>query len=421
MNHSENVDHDAVLRARTMLLGSGRLRRSQEVEAYRVLAKVSPAAYLPKLVQALVQYTYEPGFRDRPDLRVVVHAEAAEAARGLDASEEQGARLLCTALHAYQHTLFLLGRRTEGLAVCEELAEVARLSMAVRGAKRNRHGGRLATRLAEEGQHSEAADVHASDDRAARALRSESSFADLVAWSAALDAAGRHQEALEVFARLVDDTRRGTEEGSAPRALLVWALVHRSGMLDAAGRGGEAAADRREVLALLDRLARSGDSGDTGDLLARWATLFALSGRAVEPAGSREAPGPPLGHELCHWSHETFDAHFEGFPAHGSEAAGPPWAGSLPGTAIAHYRLTLRSALFQVRDPGRFEESLRPLFDEGVALAHRRPTDPCARVRALTDRAMFLVAVKRYEEAHADFLEAVALQDGTAPAIVTRT
>ncbi|MFF8837045.1 hypothetical protein [Streptomyces sp. NPDC015130] len=407
MNHSENVDHDAVLRARTMLLGSGRLSRSQEVDAYRVLARVSPAAYLPKLVRALTSYDYEPGFRDRPEVRIVWYAEAAEAARGLDTSEHAGATLLCSALNAYQHTLFVLGRRSEGLAVCEELAEVGRRSLAVRGAARNGFGGRLAAVLAEEGRHGEAADVCALD---ARAARSGPSFGDLVAWSAALDAAGRHEEALEVTARLVDDTRREAEEGSAPRALLVWGLVHRSRMLDAAGRGAEAGADRREVLVLLDRLARSGDSGDPGDLRARWATLLALSGRAGEPAGSREAPAPPLGHELRNWSNDTLKAYFDGVPARAEEGGEPT-----PDTpALDHHRLTLRSALFQLRHPLEFEEALRPLFDEGVALARRRTADPGACVRALTDRSTFLVAVGRYEEARADFREAVAVLDAEA-------
>ncbi|MFD3994620.1 hypothetical protein [Streptomyces sp. NPDC058548] len=416
MNHSENVDHDAVLRARTMLLGSGRPSLSQEVQAYRVLAKVSPAAYLPKLVAALARYGYEPGFRDHPLPRLALHAEAAEAARRLDVTETNGARLLCQALDAYQYTLFLVGRREEGMAVCEELAEVGRRTLEQRGAARNRYGSRLAAVLAEEGRHDEAADVCARD------ARSGPSFGDAVARSAELDAAGRHGEALEVFAELVDATRRGAEEGSVPWALLVWALVHRSRMLDAAGHRREAGADRREVLTLLDGLARTGDSGDPGDLLPCWADLFALSGRDVEPAGSREAPGPPFGHGLRVWSHATIEAYFDGIPALGAEAAGRPGSGGLPDQVTAHYRLTLRSGLFALRHRERFEKSLRPLFDEGVALAGRLPGDPGASVRALTDRSMFLVAAKRYEEARADFTEAARLLDSTTPhPIVTRT
>ncbi|MFJ3309968.1 hypothetical protein ACIPSA_44600 [Streptomyces sp. NPDC086549] len=72
MDHSEKVDQDAVLRARTMLLGSGRLSLARQIEAYRVLAKVGPLTYLPKLCDALVFYGYEPEFRDRPDIRLAL-------------------------------------------------------------------------------------------------------------------------------------------------------------------------------------------------------------------------------------------------------------------------------------------------------------------------------------------------------------
>ncbi|MEV6331280.1 hypothetical protein [Streptomyces sp. NPDC051909] len=53
------IDHDAVLRARVLLLGSRQLGAWddiswEEVLAYRVLAEVSPKAYLPKLVDGLL-------------------------------------------------------------------------------------------------------------------------------------------------------------------------------------------------------------------------------------------------------------------------------------------------------------------------------------------------------------------------------
>lgn len=381
-----------------------------------MLAKVSPAAYLPKLVRAL--NAYGPGFRDRPDVRLALDAEAAEAARRLDVTETNGARLLCQALHAYQHALFFVGRRKEGLAVCEELAEVGRRTLEQRAAARNGYGRRLAAVLAEEGRHGEAADVCALD---ARAARSGPSFGDSVARSAELDAAGRHGDALDVFAELVDATRRGAEEGSDPQALLVWALVHRSRMLDAAGHCREAGADRREVLTLLDRLARTGDSGDPGDLLPGGPICSPC------PAGP---PSPP--HPWRHRGRRSAMSSVSGRAPRSTRTSTasrpskqrPPRLGSggLSDQVTAHYRLTLRSGLFQVRHPQRFEESLRPLFDEGVALARRLPEDPGASVRALTDRAMFLVAAKRYEEAHSDFAEAVALLARIVPpSIVTRT
>ncbi|MFF9622287.1 hypothetical protein [Streptomyces griseosporeus] len=64
---------------------------------------------------------------------------------------------------------------------------------------------------------------------------------------------------------------------------------------------------------------------------------------------------------------------------------------------------------------------LRPLFTEGVALARRLAarTGPqrgrAVPARALTDRAMFLLAARRYGEAYDDFREVVALLDRAGP------
>ncbi|MFZ4300768.1 hypothetical protein ACOZE3_23005 [Streptomyces cinereoruber] len=84
-----------------------------------------------------------------------------------------------------------------------------------------------------------------------------------------------------------------------------------------------------------------------------------------------------------------------------------------------HHRLTVRSALFRENRTHRIEEALRPLFDEEVALARRAAE---GLPRALTDRAMFLVAAKRYGEARADFAEVVGPLDGAdRTPIVTAT
>lgn len=53
------IDHDEVLRARALLLGSGRPSRAQLLGAYRVLAEVSPKAYVPKSVDALPALRHE--------------------------------------------------------------------------------------------------------------------------------------------------------------------------------------------------------------------------------------------------------------------------------------------------------------------------------------------------------------------------
>ncbi|MFC8583399.1 hypothetical protein ACFUGD_02315 [Streptomyces sp. NPDC057217] len=222
-----------------------------------------------------------------------------------------------------------------------------------------------------------------------------------------------------VFTGLVDDTRRKTESDSAPLARLVWELVHRSRMLDAAGRHGEAGADRREALAVLDRLAESGEPRGWSNILSWWTTLYALSARAVEPPASPEAPAPASGTHLHHWSWDVRTAHFDGIPALEAEAARLAAAGRLTELRTVHHRLTARSALFHENRTHRIEEPLRPLFDEEVALARRAAE---GLPRALTDRAMFLLAAGRYEEARADFAEAVGpLEGADRTPIVTAT
>ncbi|MEV7502683.1 hypothetical protein [Streptomyces sp. NPDC093018] len=102
------IDHDEVLRARVLLLGSGRPSRAQLLGAYRVLAEVSPKAYLPRLVDALLALRRES--RD-PQMEVALAAEASRAARRTEAGAPDRAERLCRALDAYQASLFALGRR----------------------------------------------------------------------------------------------------------------------------------------------------------------------------------------------------------------------------------------------------------------------------------------------------------------------
>ncbi|MFF3842992.1 hypothetical protein [Streptomyces sp. NPDC001930] len=423
MNHSENVDHDAVLQARTMLLGSDRPSLSQEVQAYRVLARVSPASYLPKLATALASYGYEFGDRDGMELRLSLHAEAADAARRIEADEPNRTRSLCDALDSYQRTLLTVGRRAEAFAVCEEMAEAGRLGFE-RGQVASPGYGhdRLAKMLAEEGRHGEAAEVCGRDG--AR-QGPEVCFWTTVEWAAELEAAGRHDDALTAFTGLVDRTRTEAEAEKTSLANLVWELDHRSRMFDTAGRRAEAGEDRQEVLRLLARLTEAGEPRRLSGILSWWATLFALSGRAAEPAASREAPRPPLGADFIHWSPDMKESYLGEIAALEIQVAERAGAGRLHEAVEAHHRLVRRSAVLHQQRTYRIEEPLRPLFDDGVALARRVPGAPGTIARSLTDRAMFLVAAERYGEAHADFAEAVALLDGadgaTRTPIVTRT
>ncbi|MFC9815689.1 hypothetical protein ACFVJM_26885 [Streptomyces virginiae] len=385
------INHDAVLRARVLLLGSGRLGLLEQVDAYRVLAEVSPKAYLPKLVDALLLMSY----RSRvPEVDLALTTEAVEAARRIEAGVPARAERLCRALDAYQRALFTLGRRAEGRAACEEMAAAGQ-------------NGRLATALAEEGRFREAAELN---EAAARSGAPEVSFWTMVEWAANLEGAGLHDAASAVFRELLDDTRRKAAEQRTALAILTWELVHLSRMRETAGHGADAAAARQEALTVLEELATQGEPKDWSSILGWWVTLFALSGRGAEPAASAAAPMPPFGTDLDRVS-ATRDAFLGTLPALEAEAAALREAGRLPQLVDVRRRISIREAVRKGTHPYRFADRFQPHFDEGVALARRLPDDPARLARALTDRSMFFAAARTFEPAYADFAEAVTLLD----------
>ncbi|MFF7505172.1 hypothetical protein ACFZBM_38050 [Streptomyces lavendulae] len=383
------IDHDAVLRARVLLLGSGRPSRAELVGAYRVLAEVSPKAYVPKLVDALLALHYE--LRD-PKAAVALTAEASRAARGMEAGAPNRAQLLRRALDDHQASLFALGRRAEGRAVCEELAEAGRSEALTRA-------------LAEEGRFEEAAEL---DEEAARNGIPEHSFWNRVRWAANLEGAGLHDAAATVFRELLAETRREAAEQRTALAILTWELVHFSRMRETAGDGASAAAARREALSVLEELAAKGEPKTWSCILAWWSTLFVLSGRAAEPAASPESPMPPFGTRHG-WSDDVRDGFLGMLPGLEAEAARLRGAGRLPELADVQRRIATRAAVREGDHPHLFEERFTPYFDEAVTLARRLPDAPGRLARALTDRSMFLVAARSFGPAHADFTEAAAL------------
>lgn len=120
MNSPGNVDQDKVLRARTMLLGSGELSHQQEVDAYRTLAQVSPLSYLPRLARALLMVGDQ--LRDKPETELALYAEAVAAARAIGETEPKRTELLMEVLDAYQRQLYATGRQAEAIEVREEMA-----------------------------------------------------------------------------------------------------------------------------------------------------------------------------------------------------------------------------------------------------------------------------------------------------------
>ncbi|MFB7675404.1 hypothetical protein ACFC26_28735 [Kitasatospora purpeofusca] len=385
------IDHDAVLRARVLLLGSGRLWPEDLVGAYRVLAEVSPRVYGPKLVDTLLTLCYQS--RD-PKVDLGLSEEAYRAARRLEAGEPGRAERLCRALDAYQASLFALGRRAEGRAICEELAEAGRSE-------------RLATVLAEEGCFGEAAQL---DEAAARKGSPDQSFWDLVQWAANLEGAGQCDAASAVFRELLAETRREAVEEGTGLPVLVLELVHLARMRESVGDGAGAAAARREALEVLEGLADTGGPRSSNGLVERWSTLFVLSGRAAEPAASPESPMPPFGTERG-WSRDVREGFLGMQPGLEAEAAELREAERLPELVDVLRRISIRAAVRDGDHHYRFEERFAPRFDEGVTLARRLPDDPARLARALTDRSMFLVAARSFERAHADLAEAAALLD----------
>ncbi|WP_406863892.1 hypothetical protein ABZO31_27055 [Streptomyces sp. HUAS MG47] len=391
-----NFDHDAVLRARVLLLGSERPDLLEEVHAYRVLAEVSPNAYLPKLAGALVSLSHR---AQDPEVELALCAEAVDTARRIDAGVTPRTASLCHALDAYQRVLFAAGRRAEGRAACEEMAEAGRK-------------GRLANVLAEEGRFQEAAKL----DEGFVRNGTESSFWSTVEWAANLEGAGRHEEAVHVFGELVDEARREAAAGGAASAALTGRLLHLALMQEAAGRRTEATATRREALTVLEELAAPDRPKGDGMYLAWWSTLFLLSGRTGEPAATPEAPAPPFGTHGMHWSRDVTRAFLDALPQLEEEAARLREAGRLSALADVRRRICIRVVRRHGDHHYRLQERLGPYFDEGVALARQLSDDPARLARALTDRATFRLVTGAFEPAYADLAEAVALLEHNPPA-----
>jgi hypothetical protein len=138
-----------------------------------------------------------------------------------------------------------------------------------------------------------------------------------------------------------------------------------------------------------------------------WAVLFGLSGRAEErPLPGR--PAPAFGAYALDWTPDVRERYFAELPA--LERATVDAMDPAERIRL-HRRLTIRSALrSEFRRSHRFLEPVRPLFDEGVALARRIGT-PVDGARALFDRSSALTAAHGYAEAYADFREARTHRD----------
>ncbi|MEU9255864.1 hypothetical protein AB0D66_28995 [Streptomyces sp. NPDC048270] len=425
MSHSEKIDQDDILRARTLLLAGTHPTPRDQVDAYRVLARVSPAAYLPLLARALRGLCYDVTTGRKHADCVALSEEAVAAARAIDPAEPSRAEVLYDALDTCQGELYEHGRHAEGLALRAEMLAIGRAQAAVSGNPAVPGLREWAAGLSEAGRYAEAADALTEWVAAVlpRGPRSGELAWSLLEWAAALDDAGRSEEALAAFEELVGMQAAEAADDRSPMACHLYSLIRYAQMLDARGRGRQADAVRQEALALLTELAATGERTSWSGYQAQyWAVLLSFAGaEADRPAP--EGPRTPTGAAPLPWSRDGRRRYTADRTALREEVAAlTPRAAEDPDRHLAelvrlHRGLTVRSAVHWQQRTHLFAERARPLFDAAVDLARRLARhDPAAGApalaRALTDRSTFHTAAQAFGPALADFREALSHHSG---------
>ncbi|MFJ2876089.1 hypothetical protein [Streptomyces sp. NPDC087298] len=424
MNHSGKVDQDDIMRARNVLLASGRRTPREEVDAYRVLAQVGPASYLPLLAEALQRLSYDTASGKNHAACLALRDEAVAAARAIDPAEPARADVLYRALDSCQRELYNLGRRAEGLAMRAEMLAMGRAQAELSGSLvvKGLHG--WAAGLSEEGRYAEAADAMTELARAilpdGTDVPGDGSLAwSLLEWIAALHDAGRSGEALAAFETLVSLEAAEAANDRVPMACHLYSLIGYAQMLDTHGRGEQAALVRHEALALLTELADTGERESwSGYQASFWAVLLTISGAESDRPTPGE-PRPPSGTDPMWWSPDARRRYFDSRHALREEVdALAPRAAEDPDRHLAelvrlHRVLTIRSAVYWEQRTHLFAEQVRSLFDEGVPLAHRLSQhDPAeggrTLARVLIDRSTFHCAAHEFRPALDDFRQALS-------------
>ncbi|MFJ2610061.1 hypothetical protein ACIO13_34625 [Streptomyces sp. NPDC087425] len=421
MNHSGKVDQDDILRARNILLASGRRTPREEVDAYRVLAQVSPTTYLPRLSKALQHLSYGTSSGKRHPACLALREEAVAAARAIDPTEPARADVLYAALDTCQRELYTLGRRAEGLAMRAEMLAIGQAQAELSGNPAVKGLSDWAAGLSEEGRYAEAAD--ALTEWVTAILPNgpaEGALAwSLLEWIAALHDAGRFGEALAAFETLVSMQAVETAHDRNSIACHLYSLIGYAQMLDACGRGEQAAAVRQEALALLTELAATGERKSwSGYQASFWAVLLSISGADSERATSG-GPHPPSGATPMRWSPDAKQRYFDSRIALREEVdALAPRATEDPDQHLAelvrlHRVLTVRSAVCWEHRTHLFAERVRPLFDDGVVLARRltqhNPADGTPTLaKILIHRSTFHTAAREHGPALNDFRQALS-------------
>ncbi|MFF8271437.1 hypothetical protein ACF059_29220 [Streptomyces sp. NPDC016562] len=419
MNHAGKVDQDDIMRARNVLLASGRRTAREEVDAYRILVQVSPASYLPLLARALQRLSYDTSRgRPHPD-SLALCQEAVAAARSMDTGETARADVLYEALDQCQRELYAVGRRAEGLAMRAEMLAIGRAQAELSGAP-VAGLSKWAAGLSEEGRYAEAAD--ALTELVAAILphgpASGSLAWSLLEWIAALHDAGRSGEALAAFETLVSMEAAEAVNDHGSMACHLYSLIGYAHMLDTYGRQEQAALVRQEALALLTELADTGERQSwSGYQTSFWAVLLTFS-NAETDRPERGIPRPPSGATPMQWSPDAKRRYFDSRHVLRDEVDNlAARATEDPDQYLAelvrlHRVLTVRSAVYWEHRTHLFAERVRSLFDDGVSLARRLsqhdPVDGTRTLaRVLIDRSTFHTAAREFRPALDDFRQAL--------------
>ncbi|MFD0037226.1 hypothetical protein ACFVIZ_06210 [Streptomyces anulatus] len=420
MNHSRKVDQDDIVRARNVLLASGRRTPREEVDAYRVLAQVGPAAYLPLLVRALQRLSYDTGSGRKHASALALSEEAVAVARSIDAAEPTRADVLYRALDACQRELYDVGRGAEGLVMRAEMVDIGRAQAELSGVPAVKGLREWAAGLSDEGRYAEAADVMTELVTAVLpdGPRSGALAWSLLDWIAALHDAGRSAETLAAFETLVSMEAADAANDRSSKLCHLYALIGYAQMLDTHGRGERASLVRHEALTLLTRLADTGERNIWSSYQTSfWGALLAFSG-AERDRPAPDGPRPPSGAAPMHWSNDAKRRRSGSLHALREEVdALAPRAAEDPDRHLAelvrlHHVLTVRSAVHWERRTHQFTEHVRSLFDDGVSLARRLYRhDPAEGARALAriliDRSTFHAAARDLGPALDDFRQAL--------------
>jgi tetratricopeptide (TPR) repeat protein len=372
-------DNDSVMWARIRVLSSS-CSRHDKVAAYRILAKAYPLSYRQRLVEALTGLAFEGGaYREPSAWRLSLMEEAAEAARGIDPDLPRRTGILVQVLGWYRRELCWMGRRSEALAVTRELGAL--------GAT-----GPCADGLAEEGFHSEAADLYR------QAVKQNPGTSGFLALAAELDAAGRRGEALAAFRELVALQQEKTE--------LVIALV------TCARMWSEARPALREAVGLVRELAAVGGRKSwSGHRFSFLVPLLHFSCDRQERA-AWGVPGPRPRATMVFWPPDLRDRYIASLPELRQAIEEADVARRVGLTR----RLAVRSAVVEEWRRGLSMGEVLPAFDDSVKAGHAAG-DEQALGEALLDRASFLTAMERHAEALADLEEVMALRNA-GPSVI---